>query len=128
MLFILFLVGLFLIGCVLYGIYSGVSAIARGIGRISERSQRQSPLVDAATDPEWGSAGLRTEKSASPNSQKPMDSSSSAETRPKTPKESQDNVEQLKSLFELYQNGALSRDEFELFKQQLLFAKKEYPH
>jgi hypothetical protein len=35
--FIFFLIGLFLISCMFYGIHCGVSVIARGLGKHSQR-------------------------------------------------------------------------------------------
>lgn len=123
---ILFLIGVFLIGCVLYGIYAGVLTIVQGIGRVSGSNQCQGSSEDAAFSRKREFTEPRSrEEPASLNLQDPVKSPAPTETKPETSEEVLDKIEQLKSLFELHKNGALSLDEFEWLKQRLLSANNE---
>ncbi len=91
---ILFLLALFAIGCVLYGISAGVQAIGRGL----------SQLADAASDDETPTAPRRQPAQASATGAAPLQSS----------------IAELREIFALYQQGALTQEEFERMKQCLL--------
>lgn len=95
--FILFLLGIFAIGCVLYGISAGVQIIQRGFSRLANAthaSETNAPKQRLQTPP--------------PPSEQP------------TPSPAQRCLDELNELHRLYQNGALTREEFEQFKQHLL--------
>ena len=95
--FILFLLGIFAIGCVLYGISAGVQIIQRGFSRLANAthaSETNAPKQRLQTPP--------------PPSEQP------------TPSPAQRCLDELNELHRLYQNGALTRDEFEQFKRHLL--------
>lgn len=85
--FIFFLIALFLIACVLYGIAAGVQTVARGATWLTE-----------------GQGG----KSDSAQRAAPM------------PSPAQRSLRQLQELHGLYESGALSKEEYEQFKQYLL--------
>lgn len=95
--FILFLLGIFAIGCVLYGISAGVQIIQRGFTR----------LANTAHAPEANAPKQRLQTPPPPSEQ------------PK-PSPAQRCLDELNELHRLYQNGALTREEFEQFKQHLL--------
>ena len=92
MAFLIFgLIGLFLVGCLFYGIYSGVGAIVRGTNR-SPAALWQSPRPSKLAIP---ADVLRASPHLFP-------------------------VDELKALFELHQKGALTREEFELMKKHIV--------
>ena len=82
--FILFLLVLFVIGCMFYGISSGVQVTTKGVAKLANGGVAKTDVQPAAL--------------------------SSAQRC----------LHELQKLHELYQSGALSRDEFEQFKQLLL--------
>lgn len=86
------LIFLFVLACVFYGIYAGVSAIGRGAARMSGHQHR---CTAPNTPP------LPTNTAIPP-------------ARPR------DYVAELLTLFALHQSGALTVDEFERLKQRLL--------
>lgn len=94
---IFLLIVLFVVGCLLYGIYAGVSAI----GRIGARMGDQEKEQDQESIPY-----------SLPNG---------AEMPPKI---SRDYVTELQALFALHQSGALTAEEFAQFKQRLLAEMK----
>jgi len=96
--FIFLLIILFLIGCVLYGIAAGVRVIARGV---SSLTSNMSDDGAQATQPVL--AAQATAAGASPL---------------------QRSVGELRELFALHQQGALTKEEFEGMKQRLLSAIK----
>ena len=91
--FILFLLGLFAIGCVLYGISAGVQVIQHGISRLTEGANDSAPAAPS-----------------SPNSQSPVTVKATEASSP--------------LLFTLYQQGALTQEEFDGMKQCLLVGTK----
>mgnify|MGYP002662163473 FL=1 len=91
---ILFLLTLFAIGCVLYGISAGVQAIGRGL----------SQLADAASDDDTRTALRHQPAQVSATGAVPIQSS----------------IAELRDIFALYQQGALTQEEFEAMKQRLL--------
>lgn len=93
--FIFLLIVLFVLACIFYGIYAGVSAIGRGAARMG-RHQRHC-----------------TEPNAPP---RPLPANTAIQTEPH-----RDYVDKLQALFALHQNGALTVDEFERLKLHLLF-------
>lgn len=95
--FILFLLGIFAIGCVLYGISAGVQIIQRGFSR----------LANTAHAPEANASKPRLPTSPPPSEQP-------------APSSAQRCLDELNELHRLYQNGALTREEFEQFKRHLL--------
>ncbi len=89
--FIFLLIVLFVLVCVFYGIYAGVSAIGRIGARIGDQEQEQESM--------------------------PYSLPNGADIPPKI---SQDYVTELQALFALHQSGALTAQEFEILKQRLL--------
>lgn len=100
--FILLVVGLFAIACVLYGIAAGVGAIQRSLAWLvkSEKAPCKPPL-------------------ATPDAAEPAKGPHIAANRTH-PSPIQRNIEELRELFQLYQQGALSKEEYEGMKQYLL--------
>lgn len=102
---IIFLLGLFLIGCVLYGIASGVQSIQRGVLRLTNsRNDDKVPTAKSAS---------ATQPTAEPDT-----------PREPCPKASplQHNIAELRELFALFQQGALTQEEFQDMKRRLLTA------
>lgn len=93
---IFLLICVFLLLCLFYGIYAGVQTAARGAGRI--RSHVNLANAPAAASPETEACAQAAEIHAS----------------------HQYCIDELRSLFTLYQSGALTKEEFEQFKQHLL--------
>lgn len=89
------LIALFVLGCMLYGVYAGISALGR-IGALIGGSQDH-----GAAPPEPAIFCM------------PSDTA-----RPSKP--NRDYVAELQALFTLYQDGALTADEFAQLKQHLL--------
>ena len=113
--FILFLLGLFAIGCVLYGISAGVQIIQRGFAYLAEGAR------DGASD----KRPLATPHS--PDTAKPADAPAAqpeafrpASTPPAEASPMQRSIDELRDIFALYQQGALTQAEFESMKQYLL--------
>lgn len=92
---IFLLVVLFVLGCLLYGIYAGVSAIGRIGARMGDQEQEQESM--------------------------PYSLPNGAEMPPKI---SRDYVTELQALFALHQSGALTAEEFGQLKQRLLAEMK----
>ncbi len=94
--FILFLICIFLIFCVLYGISSGVNTVAKGISQATKYAPRKALSDD-----------------------RPMDIAP-----PNAPSEApitiQQRISELQALFAMHQEGALTRNEFEHLKKELL--------
>ena len=86
---------LFVLACVLYGIYAGVAAIRRGAARL----------------------GGRQHHTANPNTRPSQPLSANIAAPPAL---SMDYVAELQALFALHQSGAMTLDEFERLKQRLL--------
>ncbi len=86
------LIFLFVLACMIYGIYAGVSAIGRGIARMGGQQHH-------STEP--------TSRTLSGNTTM-------------TPGPDRDYVAELQALFALRQSGALTADEFAQLKQHLL--------
>lgn len=93
---ILLLICVFLLFCLFYGIYAGVKTVARGAGRI--RSHVNLVNAEAAAQPENAVCARAAQTHAS----------------------HEYCIDALRSLFVLYQSGALTKEEFEQFKQYLL--------
>lgn len=96
--FILFLLGLFAIGCVLYGIHAGVRAIARGAAWLADSGK----AVQTSREPPAGSHLADAEAAAA------------------SPPPAQRCIAELQALFGLHQSGALTREEFDQLKHCLL--------
>ena len=120
--FILLLLSLFAIGCVLYGISAGVQIIQRGFSWLAESARDDAsdkrPLV-TSLPPSTGEAidvpavqreAVQPEAKASPL---PVETSSLRRS-----------IGELRDIFALYQQGALTQEEFEGMKQCLLSSIK----
>jgi len=92
--FIFLLIILFLIGCVLYGIFAGVRVIARGVSSLTSATSN-----DAAPGAQPTPAAQRPDTEISPL---------------------QRNLNELREIFSLHRDGALTKEEFEQMKQHLL--------
>ena len=101
--FIFFLLSLFAIGCVLYGISAGVQTIQRGVAWLS------------------GSGANRntTPATSQPMKQKMAHAHRVTDSPPQAGPLS-DNLGDLRELFSLHKQGALTKEEYEQFKQCLL--------
>ena len=112
---IFLLLALFAIGCVLYGISAGVQIIVRGFARLTEGARNNAP----PTEPSPVSLPSATAKTANepaapgPQDQKPWTSAPGASPI-------QRSIDELRDIFALYQQGALTQDEFESMKRCLL--------
>ncbi len=89
------LIFLFVLACIFYGIYAGVSAIARGAARRGGHQHRP------------------TDSNAPPIQPLPANAA-------EPPAPSRGYVSELQALFALHQSGALTVNEFERLKQRLL--------
>ena len=102
---ILFLLGLFAIGCVLYGISAGVQIVHRGFSALfSGGSNSSSDDQEAPQAPPRPPAAAALGNKALPD----------AATLP------QRCISELQALFNLYQSGALTQQEFEQCKWHVL--------
>lgn len=97
--FILFLLSLFAIGCVLYGISAGVQVVQRGFNALASNGS--------------GSSGNST-KEPQPPAATLTNKATDAATLP------QRCINELRALFDLYQSGALTQQEFEKCKWHVL--------
>lgn len=118
--FILFLLGLFAIGCVLYGISSGVQMIQRGFAYLAESTREEAPPKKPRVTPlppatgkavDTPAARKETVAPAEMQSHAPADTQASPMQR---------SIGELRDIFALYQQGALTQEEFEGMKQCLL--------
>jgi len=111
---ILFLLGLFAIGCLLYGISAGVRIIQRGFAWLA-----------------GGTGNNATSTEPSPGSLHPVCAKTAAEPVPRQQDETpwrsasgaspvQRSIDELRDIFALYQQGALTQEEFEGMKRCLL--------
>lgn len=112
--FILFLLGLFAIGCVLYGISAGVQTIARGFTRLTEGMRNSAPPEEASPI-SLPTATAKTADNFAPEkqNQKPWGNEGGASPI-------QRSIDELREIFALYQQGALTQAEFEGMKRTLL--------
>ena len=93
--FIFLLIFLFVLACIFYGIYAGVSAIGRGAARMGGHQHHP------------------TNPNAPPTQSLPANIAT-------PPEPLRDYIAELQALFALHQSGALTVDEFERLKQRLL--------
>ena len=124
------LLGLFLVGCLLYGIYSGVGAIVRGASRAP--AKRREPLSSAPAPP---ATAPRISAPAAPPDMAPAqvfaqshDAGCTSGANPSSASSASSVTSatgELKALFELHQSGALTPEEFAQMKQHLLSALAE---
>ena len=96
---IFLLIVLFVLGCLLYGIYAGVSAIGRIGARIGDQEQEQEQEQESMSNSLPNGADMPS-------------------------KISRDYVTELQALFALHQSGALTAEEFTQLKQRLLTEMK----
>ncbi len=116
--FILFLLGLFTIGCVLYGISAGVQIIQRGFAYVadsahmgaSDKKPLATPLPPSTAKPADAPTALRDTHY----------SDAKANTPPIEASPMQRSIDELRDIFALYQQGALTQAEFESVKRCLL--------
>lgn len=116
--FILFLLGLFAIGCVLFGISAGVQMIQRGLAYLAESASDDisdkrplvTPLPPSTAKPADAPAAERESGR----------SAAKAGTSPTEASPMQRSIDELRDIFALYQQGALTQVEFENMKQYLL--------
>lgn len=106
--FILLLLLVFTIGCVLYGISAGVQAIRRSTAWF--------------TEPKYGS-GESIDKTALAPQVNPQSNKAHAPNL----LDSQHSIDDLKTFFDLYQQGALTTEEFKEMKQHLLRSLRSMP-
>lgn len=99
--FILFLLSLFAIGCVLYGISAGVQIVQRGFNALASNGSGSGSGGTNAKEPQPPAATLTSNVP-------------DAATLP------QRCINELQALFDLYQSGALTQQEFEQCKWYVL--------
>lgn len=108
---IIFLLGLFLIGCLLYGIASGVQTIQRGFSRLTNsKIDDKAPTVKAVS--------VTLPITAPDNAKEPVPDVSLA----------QHYIGELRELFALFQQGALTQEEFQSMKRHLLASTQSPPN
>ena len=116
--FILLLLSLFAIGCVFYGISAGVQIIQRGFSWLAESARDdasdKTPLLTqlAPSTGETAEAPAMQREAAHPDAK--------ASTSPAEASPIQRSIDDLRNIFALYQQGALTHAEFESMKQCLL--------
>lgn len=117
--FILFLLALFAIGCVLYGISAGVQMIQRGFAWLAESARDDAsdkrPLITPLPAAAGKAANAATARRETPSPQ--TKANAPAEGSPM-----QRSIDELRDIFALYQQGALTQEEFEGMKHRLLTA------
>ena len=99
---IMFLLGLFAIVCVLYGISAGVQTIQRGLTRLLNNGRN-----DEATEALPAPVTLETTESVNAKEAAPS---------------CQGYIGELRELYELHKQGALTKEEFQDWKRHLLSA------
>lgn len=109
--FVFLLLGLFTIACVLYGISAGVGAIQRGFSWLST-DDHKSPSRKEPVATELPSIATKP-------SPLPKANTDAAQNSPM-----RRHIEELRELFLLYKEGALSTEEFDGLKQHLLYSAK----
>lgn len=115
---ILFLLGLFAIGCLFYGISAGVRIIQRGFAYLAESAHDGALDKRPLVTPLPSSTG---ENSDSPAAQrKDARPEVKACTPPAEASPMQRSIDELRDIFALYQEGALTQEEFEGMKRSLL--------
>ena len=120
--FVLFLLGLFAIGCVLYGISAGVQMIQRGIAWLAESGRDDASDKRPLVTPLPAATGKVTNASTA------RQETPSPQTKANAPAEDspmQRNIDALRALFALYRQGALTQVEFEGMKRSLLATIKD---
>lgn len=116
--FILLLLSLFAIGCVFYGISAGVQIIQRGFSWLAESARDDAsdkrPLITPLPPSTVNIADARTARQEDsmpePTVNTPLTEASAM----------QRSIDELRDIFALYQQGALTQAEFESMKQCLL--------
>lgn len=106
--FILLLLLVFTIGCVLYGISAGVQAIRRSTVWLTAQNNRNGDPTDNATPVQLTRAPLNKVQASNSLG-------------------SQSSIDELKTLFDLHQQGALTTEEFKDMKQHLLRSLRSTP-
>lgn len=112
-----FLLGLFAIGCVLYGISAGVQIIQRGFSWLIGNRAHDDAMSPASPIP----VSLQTASAKEPISEL-LSTALSSNTSATSPLHH--SISELRELFALYQQGALTQEEFEGMKQSLLASAK----
>ncbi|MBN9365598.1 MAG: SHOCT domain-containing protein [Comamonadaceae bacterium] len=116
--FILFLLALFAIGCVLYGISAGVQMIQRGFAWLAESGRDDAsdkkPLV-TPLPPSMGKAA-----NAPASQREAIQPQTKASPQPADASPMRRGIDELRDIFALYQQGALTQVEFERMKRSLL--------
>lgn len=118
------LLALFAIGCVLYGISAGVQIIVRGFSRLAAGTRRTNAQAEQAPVPLPPASRKATAEPIHASPQQCMPATPQEQRpQPQTPEPSpiQYSINELRAIFALYQRGALTREEFEVIKQRLLF-------
>ena len=104
--FILFLLGLFAIGCVFYGISAGVQMIQRGFAYVAESASDKQPLPT----PRPPNTGETADRPTTPQEATRPAAKASAPAADASP--IQRRIDELREIFMLYQQGALTQEEF----------------
>ena len=109
---IFLLLALFAISCVLYGISAGVQSIQRGLSWLAHGVNGDASRATNAPTSTAPSAAAAQERCQQPLIAQPSDTSI------------QRSIAELRDIFALHQQGALTRAEFERMKQCLLVSIK----
>jgi len=112
---ILFMLGLFTIGCVLYGISAGVQVIVRALTHWTGSPSNSASNSKASTAPR----ALATATAGAAPTREALQSTTDAE-KPANASPLQRSIDELRDIFALYKQGALTQAEFEDMKQCLL--------
>ena len=115
---ILFLLALFAIGCVLYGISAGVQIIQRGFSWLAESARDDASDNSPLVTPLPTSTVKIADAPAAPQEDSKPESPTNIQLAKASP--IQRSIDELRDIFALYQQGALTQAEFENMKQYLL--------
>ena len=119
---ILLLLGLFAIGCVLYGISAGVQIIVRGFVHLARSARDSMPSERPLATPLSPATAIVTN---APASRCETSQPETGASKPVNASPIQRSIDELRDIFALYQQGALTQSEFENMKQCLLTGIKQ---
>jgi hypothetical protein len=106
----MFLLGLFLIGCILYGIASGIQIIQRGFLWLTKGKSDDNLSTAKSISVVLPTAELENPRDTCPESLT-----------------LEHNIAKLRELFVLFQQGAITQEEFQNMKQRLLSTEQSPP-
>lgn len=124
--FILVLLGLYAIGCMFYGISTGVQIIQRGFSWLAKSAHNDTHNGAPDKTPSVPPLPQHTSKTAAAPTepQAAAQPTAQANTTAADASPMQHVIEELREIFALYQQEALTREEFDAMKQRLLSSIK----